>query len=1016
MRIVPSQPEFKYWAFISYSHADRKWGDWLFRALEGYHVPRRIVGRASRDGAIPRRLFPIFRDRDELPTSADLGNNIAESLAQSRYLVVICSPRSAASHWVNEEVKRFKALGRESRLLCLLVDGEPNATDKPGREHEECFPEAVRFRVGPDLSLLRSEPVEPIAADVRREGDGPEKAKVKLIAGLLGVNFDELWQREKRRRVWRRTRSALLGMMIAALAFGAWQWSRHVRIERDIEEGRQCFLRGEPDRALIWLSAAYSQGDVRDPALLFLLHQARLGLPSTTPDRHTGRVFRAAFSPDGQRLVTASDDHQAKLWETATGKLLATLPHPACVNSAVFSPDGDTILTGGNDGRVRLWATPPGGPVHQITPPLELDGQVFPAVFNQQGTLIAAASQKGVARVWDASTHAVLGTFEEHLDSINSLEFSRDGLIVVTSGKDRTARIWNPMTMEQTAVLQPHDSALRYAGFSPDGARLVTCAETGQSGLWHRDGTLVAWLEPRHQGLVRRAAFSPDGRLLVTAGGDGIAKVWQGETGRFLYSLNHADSADSATKLIYTVSFSQPDGRLLATAGQDGVVKIWDMQDNGRLVQTLTKHHGDEVIGVDFSPDRHWLSTAGRGGRAFAWALADTPTSPPKSIPLGGAEKTEAAGAALQRTIEGHSTFVALARFSADGGRMMSVDGPGRARVWSTEPGGGPLLETPPEIQVNDAVFDPAGNRLVTGDHAGTVAIWSLANGAAAPAPEKSFPALNGPVRSVLISADAKHFIVAGEERKKDPEGGWRQRSVVCFFNENGTPGAIVEGSNPALSPDGRLVVTLQGGNLAQVWTINGKPVATLTGHTARVVQATFSHDSSRIVTASEDRTAIVWDTAGHPLLPALAGRVQGGLFFVAFSPDDHLIAIISGGSPTQLWDAHSGQPRALLEGDQTYTASPTFHNIQPHASFSADGNLIVTQCFTNQVNVWDTQSGHLLARLKGHTGTVTAVAFSPVGSRLLTGSQDGTLRIWDTAPETASPEEVARLAVKKSP
>jgi hypothetical protein len=182
----------KYWAFLSYSHTDKKWGDWLHRALETYRVPRRLVGKDSHDGKIPERLFPIFRDREELPVSADLGANINEALRESRYLIVICSPRSAQSRWVGEEIKTYMRLGREDRILALIVDGEPNASDgKPGfKVEDECFHEAMRYRMADgEFSQVRS---EPIAADARQGKDGKENAKLKLLAGLLGVNYDDL--------------------------------------------------------------------------------------------------------------------------------------------------------------------------------------------------------------------------------------------------------------------------------------------------------------------------------------------------------------------------------------------------------------------------------------------------------------------------------------------------------------------------------------------------------------------------------------------------------------------------------------------------------------------------------------------------------------------------------------------------------------------------------------------------------------------------------------------------------
>src|SRR5437899_142056 len=158
----------KYWAFLSYSHTDKKWGDWLHKALETYRVPRRLIGKETRDGKVPDRIYPIFRDREELPVSADLGANINEALSESRYLIVICSPRSARSRWVGEEIKTFKKLGREDRILALIVDGEPNATDgKPGfKVEDECFHELIRHRLAAD-GTVTPQRTEPIAADAR---------------------------------------------------------------------------------------------------------------------------------------------------------------------------------------------------------------------------------------------------------------------------------------------------------------------------------------------------------------------------------------------------------------------------------------------------------------------------------------------------------------------------------------------------------------------------------------------------------------------------------------------------------------------------------------------------------------------------------------------------------------------------------------------------------------------------------------------------------------------------------
>jgi tetratricopeptide (TPR) repeat protein len=191
--------EARYRAFISYSHRDTQWATWLHRSLEAYRPPKRLIGQTTPRGPVPPRLAPIFRDREELPSATDLGAHLSEALQRSACQIVICSPASARSKWVNEEILAFKRLGREDRIFCLIIGGEPNATDLPGRESEECFPPALRYKIGPDgeLSAQRS---EPIAADARADKDGKSNAKLKLIAGLLGVGFDALRQRELARR------------------------------------------------------------------------------------------------------------------------------------------------------------------------------------------------------------------------------------------------------------------------------------------------------------------------------------------------------------------------------------------------------------------------------------------------------------------------------------------------------------------------------------------------------------------------------------------------------------------------------------------------------------------------------------------------------------------------------------------------------------------------------------------------------------------------------------------------
>ncbi|MEO5621911.1 MAG: toll/interleukin-1 receptor domain-containing protein [Dokdonella sp.] len=219
-----SSSGFRYRAFISYSHQDKTWADWLHKALETYVVPKRLVGQSTAAGPIPARLAPIFRDREELASATDLGRKVSEALEQSANLIVICSPRSAASRWVAEEVLAFKRLGRSERIFCLIVDGEPDASSMPGREAEECFASTLRYRVDA-AGALTDVRTEPIAADARAGKDGKTNAKLKLVAGLLDVDYDALKQRELQRRHRRLAAITALALIVmtvtTALAIAA---------------------------------------------------------------------------------------------------------------------------------------------------------------------------------------------------------------------------------------------------------------------------------------------------------------------------------------------------------------------------------------------------------------------------------------------------------------------------------------------------------------------------------------------------------------------------------------------------------------------------------------------------------------------------------------------------------------------------------------------------------------------------------------------------------------------------
>lgn len=238
----------RYYAFLSYSHQDRELADWLHRELEKFRVPSSLAGRLTATGVVPRRLTPIFRDQHDLSAADDLGEEIKAALAASQFLVVLCSPAASKSRWTNAEIESFKRTRPEGCVLAAVASGEPFASDMPGREAEECFPPALRFKYD-RRGHRTAKRAEPLAADLRGSPEERRTGFLKLVAGMLGVGLDELVQRDTTRRhrqmAWLAAAS-LGGMAVTStLAITAIQGRDAARDQRREAEGLIGFMLGD---------------------------------------------------------------------------------------------------------------------------------------------------------------------------------------------------------------------------------------------------------------------------------------------------------------------------------------------------------------------------------------------------------------------------------------------------------------------------------------------------------------------------------------------------------------------------------------------------------------------------------------------------------------------------------------------------------------------------------------------------------------------------------------------------
>lgn len=288
----------RYSAFISYSHADHACARWLHHALETYRLPKALIGSDSPFGPVTRRLLPVFRDRDELPASGDLGAELRAALASSRFQIVLCSPNSAKSHWVNEEILSFKRLHGESRTLALIVAGEPYAGDD-----QECFPPALRFRLASDGGIS-TVPAEPIAADIRSGKDGRRLALLKLVAGLTGVRLDALARRDAARR---QRRLVVLTSLSLAIAASTMALAVYAETQRRVAE---------------------AQRRLADKSLQFLINTFQIANPATENPRTITAI--TILDRVSKRAISEMRDEpavSARLLQT-TGEIYSNLGLP----------------------------------------------------------------------------------------------------------------------------------------------------------------------------------------------------------------------------------------------------------------------------------------------------------------------------------------------------------------------------------------------------------------------------------------------------------------------------------------------------------------------------------------------------------------------------------------------------------------------------------------------------------------------------------------------------------------
>lgn len=507
--------DYKYFAFISYQRHDEEWARWLHHQLEHYHLPTQLT---ANNPDLPQELRPLFLDEAEL-AGGNLSAKIHQALLDSKHLIVLCSPRSATSPWVNKEVQTFIELQRTEQIIPVIIDGAPYNDDA----QIECFT--------PALKALRETAQERLAINAKY---GREMASVKVVAELLGVRFDDLWSRYEREKEEERLR--LKEQNDRLLAFQSRAWSSMAT--QLINEGDTLLAQKlatealptnleEPERPLVAEAEVALRQAIeaeRCNSCYALLH-------------HKDEIKSMALSPDGRTLATLSN-FRIYLWDTDTGALREVIDY-SFTDSILYGADG--TLYGVACGSVGV-IDPAGGRPRTIVDSLEFEVELIR--FRPGTHTMYCVTRQGKVAMWNTDGQCEVGERRMLWDYYDLMSFSPDGRFIAyicDIEHNRGITIRHAESFELVDLLPVEGSYIFSLTFSPDGSKIAWTSNADykihivdinvEKGFFENYSDIK--LLEGHADKVSVGGFTPDGKYLISLSHDNTLRMWNLATKRY---------------------------------------------------------------------------------------------------------------------------------------------------------------------------------------------------------------------------------------------------------------------------------------------------------------------------------------------------------------------------------------------------------------------------------------------------------------------------------------------------
>lgn len=928
-----SHSPFEFWAFISYSSRDRAFAKWLHDSLETYRLPVQLIEHPTPTGdPAPKRFRPMFWDRAEMTADHDLGAMIKRNLRVSRYLIVVCSPHAARSVWVDTEVKTFEEMHGRERILSVIIDGDPS----PG-SLQSCYPPSLRGWL-------------PKSPDARPEGDGRSNAKLMLLARMLGIRFDDLYQRERRRR----RKALLLWSAGAAVVTGlmAMFWLRAHEAGERAETATARSLRGEYLDDMASASERWVQGDTQGLAAIVRKYERPTGgdprsfewrfwnrLIGQPPPRQISVAgagwMTVEFHPTESRLLAVDSKRQFSVWDTAGGTEI--FRQEAEVRSAEFTRDGNYIVTLSpptfdpatgttSQETVRLWNARDGSPAGSFTAALG----TFRIAVSPKGDQIAMGDLNGVVSVAAFPS----GEDREELNTprrnpsaptmlmsdgrgpVTELTWREDGYFFASGHGGGTVVVWSTrphlqtMSHRHAELKKPHQGPVTGIAFTPDARGIVSQSMGAFDSLKNRleEGGVIVWTAATGDVL---SEWIPHGSEPFLPPGGGTFAV-DSEL-NLLEALNHMPGG-------FRPAFGARE-RLILTTGERGV-KVWDSLSGGLLGEPLRTNAPVSVV------------TANAEGDTLACVSGDT-------IFLTGLDRRSAAEVCSTERILYSMTL------SPDGARVAAISESAGGRGFSYEGG---LVTYSRSLDRELRVWDAAdGRELLTREVHPPNGIWFPRDASVVGHGLERFDSRTGePV--------AEPFQPDGEPPFIHPSPDGTRGVAVPRSEGGGVPGTadlltgtVTPWSDPpetevrlaAISADNQLAAVATAGGRIEVRELEGGVVRwTFTSSSADPTALTLSRDGRLVAVGGMNRIIEVWDTQTQALRHRLTGH-RREISSLAFSSDDSLLAAASGlpevdnsgAGEVRLWDPATGELRIEFPAD--------LHAIYPGVAISPDGNRV---------------------------------------------------------------------------